>query len=307
MPSRPASCRGNWRARWLPSGTLLLIAPHEWEVHQAPHDYFRYTRHGLEYLLAKAGFAEIEIEPVGGYFRLLSRRLMNGLQFFSGGVKWLCFLPAAVFLVPPALVLPFLDFLDRDRNFTLGYICIARKIGVLMLLARTVSHSAFARRISTESARWSTRAKPWNSDRGRPDRPAIHKLQAYILAQLKLRKCTVTQDDFTAQTPAGPVAMKNIIARFAGTSGRAIVLTGHYDTKVLPGFVGANDGGSSAGFLLEMADVLDGAVAQGRSSTWYGSTARRLTKSGPPPTASTAAATWRRNGRRRDSWGASRR
>ena len=110
-----------------PAGTLLLIAPHEWEVHQAPHDYFRYTRYGLESLLAKAGFGAIEIQPVGGYFRLLSRRLLNGLQFFSGGVKWLFFLPAAIFLVPPALVLPFLDFLDRDRNFTLGYICIARK------------------------------------------------------------------------------------------------------------------------------------------------------------------------------------
>jgi SAM-dependent methyltransferase len=110
-----------------PAGRLLLIAPHEWEVHQAPHDYFRYTRYGLQYLLAKAGFSAIEIEPVGGYFRLLSRRLLNGLQFFSGGPKWLSFLPAAIFLVPPALVLPFLDFLDRDRNFTLGYICIARK------------------------------------------------------------------------------------------------------------------------------------------------------------------------------------
>jgi SAM-dependent methyltransferase len=112
-----------------PGGQLLLVAPHEWEVHQAPHDYFRYTRHGLEYLLRKAGFRSIEIEPVGGYFRLLSRRLLNGLQFFSGGMKWICFLPAAVFLVPPALVLPFLDFLDRDRNFTLGYICTARKTG----------------------------------------------------------------------------------------------------------------------------------------------------------------------------------
>jgi len=110
-----------------PAGKLLLVAPHEWEVHQAPHDYFRYTRHGLEYLLQKAGFDAIEIEPVGGYFRLLSRRLLNGLQFFSGGLKWLWFLPAAVFLVPPALVLPFLDFLDRDRNFTLGYICTAQK------------------------------------------------------------------------------------------------------------------------------------------------------------------------------------
>ena len=65
----------------------------------------------------------VEMRPVGGYFRLLARRLLNGLQFFTGGARWLCFLPAAILLVPPALVLPFLDFLDRDRNFTLGYIC----------------------------------------------------------------------------------------------------------------------------------------------------------------------------------------
>jgi SAM-dependent methyltransferase len=109
------------------AGVLFLVAPHEWEVHQSPHDYFRYTRHGLEYLLTKAGFSEIEIAPVGGYFRLLARRLLNGLQFFTGGVKWLFFLPAAALVVPPALILPFLDFLDRDRNFTLGYICTARK------------------------------------------------------------------------------------------------------------------------------------------------------------------------------------
>ena len=37
-----------------PGGTLLIAAPHEWEVHQAPHDYFRYTRYGLAYLLEKA-------------------------------------------------------------------------------------------------------------------------------------------------------------------------------------------------------------------------------------------------------------
>lgn len=104
-------------------GRLLLIAPHEWEVHQSPHDFYRYTRHGLEHLFTSAGFADYTIEPVGGYFRLLARRLLNGLQFFRGPF----FLLAAVFLVPPALLLPMFDPLDKDRNFTLGYICIARK------------------------------------------------------------------------------------------------------------------------------------------------------------------------------------
>ncbi|HWB85335.1 MAG TPA: methyltransferase domain-containing protein [Bryobacteraceae bacterium] len=114
--------------RVLASGAPLLVAaPHEWEVHQAPHDYFRYTRYGLAYLLEKSGFEIVEMRAVGGYFRLLARRLLNGLQFFAGGPRWAVFIPAALALVPPALVLPFLDFLDHDRNFTPGYLCLARK------------------------------------------------------------------------------------------------------------------------------------------------------------------------------------
>lgn len=111
----------------VPGGLLLIAAPHEWEVHQAPHDYFRYTRYGLAYVLEQAGFEVREMSAAGGYFRLLARRLLNGLQFFTGGVRWLLFVPAAILLVPPALILPLLDSLDRDRNFTLGYLCTARK------------------------------------------------------------------------------------------------------------------------------------------------------------------------------------
>jgi len=110
-----------------PGGILLIAAPHEWEVHQSPYDYFRYTRHGLEYVLRRAGFEICQMRPAGGYFRLLARRLLNGLQFFSGGLRWVLFMPAAILLVPPALILPWLDFLDRERNFTLGYLCTARR------------------------------------------------------------------------------------------------------------------------------------------------------------------------------------
>jgi SAM-dependent methyltransferase len=110
-----------------PGGRLLMAVPHEWEVHQAPHDYFRYTRFGLEYLLERAGMEAIEIRPAGGYFRLVARRLLNGLQFFTGGVRWLGFLPAAILLAPPAVILPLLDGLDRDKNFTVGYLCWAKK------------------------------------------------------------------------------------------------------------------------------------------------------------------------------------
>jgi Zn-dependent M28 family amino/carboxypeptidase len=84
------------------------------------------------------------------------------------------------------------------------------------------------------------------------------KLRASIHAQLANCGCEVTNDAFTAQTPDGPVAMENIIAKFPGKSGRGIAITGHFDTKRLDNFVGANDGGSSTGILLEMAAVLKG-------------------------------------------------
>jgi glutaminyl-peptide cyclotransferase len=89
--------------------------------------------------------------------------------------------------------------------------------------------------------------------------PANQKLQGYIEAQLKTLHCQISFDAFTAQTPIGPVAMRNIVAKFPGQSGRALVVTGHFDTKPIAGavFLGANDGGSSTGFLLELARVVN--------------------------------------------------
>jgi glutaminyl-peptide cyclotransferase len=91
----------------------------------------------------------------------------------------------------------------------------------------------------------------------RPDgSPAIARLRVFIRQQLAARGCAVTLDDFSGATPGGAVPMQNILCRFPGKSGKAVAITGHYDTKKLASFVGANDGGSSTGFLLEMAAVL---------------------------------------------------
>ncbi len=109
-----------------PGGRLFLVVPQEWEVHQAPHDYFRYTRYGLDHLLAGSGFRVRRLEAVGGFFWLMARRSVNLLSFFQGGLKWALFVLLAPFfglLVP--LLLYFCDGLDRRRDFTLGYICEA--------------------------------------------------------------------------------------------------------------------------------------------------------------------------------------
>ncbi len=125
--SEPACALAELARVLRPGARVLMVVPQDWEVHQPPHDYFRYTRFGLEYLLRKAGFEIVQMEAAGGYFRLMSRRILNGLQFFARRFRWLFFPLAALVAAPVALAAPALDLLDRERNFTLGYLCTARK------------------------------------------------------------------------------------------------------------------------------------------------------------------------------------
>jgi len=95
-----------------------------------------------------------------------------------------------------------------------------------------------------------------------PDSNGIHQAQTYIRSQLQGFGCAVDEDDFHAQTPLGSLPMKNIVAKIPGTGAGIILLLTHYDTKRLADFVGAEDGGSSTGLMLEMARVLCGGKKQ---------------------------------------------
>ena len=67
------------------------------------------------------------------------------------------------------------------------------------------------------------------------------------------------EDTFTADTPIGPVPMRNFIVRFPGKKDGVIVLATHYETNYWLrniNFVGANDGGSTTGLLMAIADQL---------------------------------------------------
>jgi Zn-dependent M28 family amino/carboxypeptidase len=76
------------------------------------------------------------------------------------------------------------------------------------------------------------------------------------------------EDTFTATTPAGPMEMHNFIVRFPGKKDGVIVLATHYETNYPLrniNFVGANDGGSSTGLLIELANHLRGRTLDGYS------------------------------------------
>jgi glutaminyl-peptide cyclotransferase len=90
------------------------------------------------------------------------------------------------------------------------------------------------------------------------------KLESYLLSHLK--GDPIETDEFTATTPAGAFPMRNYIARYPGAKDGVIVIATHYDTLYSrKNFVGANDGGSGTGLLLELANQLRGGKREGPS------------------------------------------
>jgi Zn-dependent M28 family amino/carboxypeptidase len=88
--------------------------------------------------------------------------------------------------------------------------------------------------------------------------PTLERTREYIIGQLKSSGISVTRQAFVAKTPIGDIPMVNLIAVLPGQRSERIAVTGHYDTKLFREFrfLGANDGGSSTAFLIELARVL---------------------------------------------------
>ncbi|MGC1783840.1 MAG: M28 family peptidase [Acidobacteriaceae bacterium] len=76
----------------------------------------------------------------------------------------------------------------------------------------------------------------------------------------------LVEDTFSATTPAGIMTMHNFIVKFPGKKDGVIVLASHYETNYPLRnihYVGANDGASTSGFLIEMANLLRGRKLDG--------------------------------------------
>ena len=112
-----------------PGGTLAMIVPFLWEEHQAPQDFFRFTRYGMQSLFESTPFRLDVLNPMGGFFRVCARRSIAFLTFFQGGVRWIPFVLLAPFfgLIFP-LLLNFMDGMDKVQNYSLGFRIRARRM-----------------------------------------------------------------------------------------------------------------------------------------------------------------------------------
>jgi hypothetical protein len=138
-------------------------------------------------------------------------------------------------------------------------------IGACILLAVALAYGF--QNIPQPASQTAAKPSPFNADRAFADlkaivgfgpRPAgseaLARTRTYIVGELQKAGLKAQLDEFEAVTPRGRTKMVNIRATRPGARPEVIALAGHYDTKVFNfAFVGANDGGSSAAWVLEMA------------------------------------------------------
>lgn len=96
-----------------------------------------------------------------------------------------------------------------------------------------------------------------------PGSDGYEKSLVYLEAAFAQIGWTTRRQSFPQGTPRGPVTFTNLLARHtAGQSdwsrSTPVIIGGHLDSKLIEAFpfVGANDGGSSTGVILELARVL---------------------------------------------------
>ncbi len=111
-----------------PGGRLVMNVPFFYWIHEAPHDYFRYTEFGLRRLAELAGLRVVELEALGGGRQVLADVLAKSIVRFPLGrlaarfVQWLAARPRWTARGRRRAA-------KSARRFPLGYFMVAEKPG----------------------------------------------------------------------------------------------------------------------------------------------------------------------------------
>jgi SAM-dependent methyltransferase len=124
---RPWNALAEMKRVLKPGGHLILSVPHISWLHNEPHDYYRYTLHGLRFLLNQAGFEELEMRPAGGLMSLLGHIPSTVLMNLTYGVSFLHPLVSVLNRFWVYAVSALDERVEKKKIFALNYVCVFRK------------------------------------------------------------------------------------------------------------------------------------------------------------------------------------
>ncbi len=111
-----------------PGGVLILEFTQMVPLHDEPHDYFRFTRYGAEYLLEQAGFEPLEYIPIGGLWARVGLTMIAGLNRVNRGpTRLLTELPVRLLYGVTQLACEVMDRLFFDPREVLSHLVVARR------------------------------------------------------------------------------------------------------------------------------------------------------------------------------------
>ena len=116
-------------------GVLIFSAPFCWELHEEPHDYFRFSKYGLHEMLDRRGFEVLDIKSNGGKWAAVFQMNLNILYsaFKGKGLSTKILKRLFFFLKLTALINGFALWMDKKYSsdlLTLNYVVVARKAGL---------------------------------------------------------------------------------------------------------------------------------------------------------------------------------
>jgi SAM-dependent methyltransferase len=113
----------------VPGGLVYVTVPLAWELHELPHDYYRYTEPGLRHVLNAAGFEVVELEARGDCFTTLAQLMRNVCWAMGAAADGLDSRRASAREALETLAdrMELLAPLDAARRLPLGYQAVARR------------------------------------------------------------------------------------------------------------------------------------------------------------------------------------